>query len=269
MLNYFRMPKSCLPKRQYKAVNRLEFEDDTDKSSEETEPLSGEKFAAQQRFRSKGRQRIQYLIIGLAIILITITVIAVKFRIKKPPMYTKEEWEKMTHVSSPSKLNDKPHLCGTTAAEARARGCTFHQLMWSWLPPGCPAYTNEEFLKAPELLKDRPWMYYEDLEGTKTLDNEHWEMLLNGDLRIITERREHAAHCVYMFLALAQVVHDGTPYPSKLTRFSHYKHCAEMMLDTMRTSDDWYAIDTMSTPVYFDMYCVEPKWLASNDTGLL
>ena len=40
-------------------------------------------------------------------------------------------------------------------------------------------------------------------------------------------------------------------------------------VDNGECLDDRYAIDTMSTPVYFDMYCVEPKWLASNDTGLL
>lgn len=36
-----------------------------------------------------------------------------------------------TRFSSPSKTNDKPHLCGISSSQARELGCTFNQLMWA------------------------------------------------------------------------------------------------------------------------------------------
>jgi hypothetical protein len=51
------------------------------------------------------------------------------------------------------------HLCGNSTAEALALGCTFDQLMWSWYPPGCPHYANDEFMNAEP---ENPWVYYVD-----------------------------------------------------------------------------------------------------------
>ena len=48
-------------------------------------------------------------------------------------------------------------------------GCHFDQLTWSWLPPNCPHYANDNYLDV------EPWKYYEKLHGNATVDGEQWE----------------------------------------------------------------------------------------------
>lgn len=156
-----------------------------------------------------------------------------------------------TLVSSPTKTNQKPHPCGTTSAEARALGCKFHQLTWSWLPPDCPTYANEEFMAAAE----RPWVFYQDLGASKVADGDAWEEVLNGERRVFGERREHVTHCIFMFLSLAKIIRDGTPYHESLGEYKHFKHCTNMLLDIARNSSGWNEVDTISGTVSFDQSC--------------
>lgn len=154
-------------------------------------------------------------------------------------------------ISSPSKVNNLPHLCGNSSAQARARGCRFHQLTWSWLPPGCPVYANEEFMEAA----DTPWIWYEDREETKVVGEATWERVLDGELRVFGQRREHITHCIFMFLSVAQMVRDGTPFHAKLAKYGHIEHCADMILKMVKKSPDWNNLDTLSGTVSFDQFC--------------
>ncbi|OKL61522.1 hypothetical protein UA08_03513 [Talaromyces atroroseus] len=162
-----------------------------------------------------------------------------------------------THVSSPSKTNKKPHLCGTSAAQARELGCTFNQLTWAWLPPNCPSYENEQFLKAEG--EERQWVFYEDLAQTRVVGADAWEQVLDGELMVFGETREHLTHCVLRFLSISQIIRDGTPYYEKLVEYKHSKHCADLLLETLRTAPGWNDLQTLAATVSFDQYCDEPK----------
>jgi hypothetical protein len=158
----------------------------------------------------------------------------------------------LTHVSSATKTNDKPHLCGNSSAEAIALGCSFDQLTWAWLPPGCLNFANDDFLKAEE----KPWTYYEDPHAKVVVEKEAWNQVLDGELMIFGERREHVTHCVYVFLSLGQLIRDGTPYPPKLVEYAHIHHCATLFLDIVKKETTWNDVQTLVATVSYDQACI-------------
>ncbi|KXX73735.1 hypothetical protein MMYC01_208496 [Madurella mycetomatis] len=140
-------------------------------------------------------------------------------------------------------------LCGNSATEARALGCTFDQLTWSWYPPSCPHYANDEFVKAED------WKFYLDKYGQEEATSEDWERAMNNELQLYGERREHITHCVYLMLSVAQVVRDGTPHPKKLVEYGHLAHCATLMLRSLRKDKYWKSMDTLVPFVDYSVTC--------------
>ncbi|KAL9616746.1 MAG: hypothetical protein Q9160_008403 [Pyrenula sp. 1 TL-2023] len=62
--------------------------------------------------------------------------------------------------------------CGTSVAVARAKGCTFDQLIKTWLPQECPRYGLQEHLAAATAAGNNTvintgnrWQYYREREG--------------------------------------------------------------------------------------------------------
>jgi hypothetical protein len=168
-----------------------------------------------------------------------------------PGQLSSQEIFNVTHISSKSKTNDKPHPCGISAAEAREYGCRWDQLTWSWLPASCPSYANELFMSAEET----PWRYYQDLQQKEVLDESAWEQVLDGELRVFGERREHMTHCIYFMLSAAQILHDGTPYHARFAEYKHHEHCANMLLEHLRKSSGWYELQSLAGTVSFDQDC--------------
>jgi len=65
--------------------------------------------------------------------------------------------------------------CGTTVEEAREKGCTFDQLMKTWLPQECPRFGLEEHLAAGFAAGNdtgNQWRYYRDREKTDEISIE-------------------------------------------------------------------------------------------------
>ncbi|KAH8900091.1 hypothetical protein GQ53DRAFT_836056 [Thozetella sp. PMI_491] len=160
-----------------------------------------------------------------------------------------------TSATEPSMTNLDLHPCGNSSAQARELGCTFHQLTWSWLPPDCPSYANDQFMEAAE----RPWVFYENREATKIAEGEAWEQVLNGELQVFGERREHVTHCMFMFLSMAEMIRDRTPYHAKLASYEHMEHCVYLVLGIVKGSKGWDELETMAGIVSFDQYCTESK----------
>lgn len=102
---------------------------------------------------------------------------------------------------------------------------------------------------------DTPWIWYEDREETKVVGEATWERVLDGELRVFGQRREHITHCIFMFLSVAQMVRDGTPFHAKLAKYGHIEHCADMILKMVKKSPDWNNLDTLSGTVSFDQFC--------------
>lgn len=140
-------------------------------------------------------------------------------------------------------------LCGNSSLEALSLGCTFDHLTWSWYPPNCPHYANDEFIHAEH------WKYYFDPQGRrKAVGKEFYQALDTGE-DLYTERREHTSHCVFLFLSLGQIIRDDTPYPPILVQYEHVLHCSDMVLKALRRDENWNKIDTHVGKVSYDVVC--------------
>jgi len=153
--------------------------------------------------------------------------------------------------SQPSRRSDHGHktLCGKSSAEAISLGCTFDQMTWSWYPPHCPHYANDEFIAVED------WRFYENWNSTEAVTGEKWTQALDNELDLWGERREHLTHCVYMFLSVGQILRDETAYSTKLSEYEHLAHCSEVVLESMRKDPDWYKIETFVGKVSYGQSC--------------
>lgn len=145
--------------------------------------------------------------------------------------------------------NTPARLCGNSSDEAAALGCTWDQLTWSWYPPTCPHYANQEFLAAER------WKFYTDPLGKNEAVGESWVNALDNKQDLWGERREHRTHCVYMFLSLGQIIRDKTPFPPKLVEYEHLKHCADLILEALKKDKEWTSIDTKVGKASYDQHC--------------
>ena len=148
--------------------------------------------------------------------------------------------------------HNQTYSCGNSSSEALALGCSFDQLMWSWYPPNCPHYTDQLFRTAEP---DEPWRYYECLGATEPVPNDQLFDSVDRLGGIWTEKREHLTHCVYILLAQAQIIRDGTVYPKILVEYEHLEHCANVLLESVRKDDEWYSINTFSHGFHYDIIC--------------
>lgn len=151
-----------------------------------------------------------------------------------------------THHREPSP--PAQNLCGDTAAEARAVGCTWDQLMWAWYPPNCPHYANDDFIAADD------WNFFSDPWGTEATEAE-WEAGLNNERTLFSRHGEHLTHCLYFFLSVGQVVRDGTPATPKLRNYDHLHHCVKMLLPVVRAHGNYSLINTKTPAVSYEEYC--------------
>lgn len=142
-----------------------------------------------------------------------------------------------------------PVSCGNSSAEAISRGCSFDQLTWSWYPPHCPHYANEEFTRA------EAWTFFLDNQGEQEATGDWWRKAMDNEVRLWGQRREHLTHCVYLMLSVAQVVRDKTPAATKMLEYKHLQHCADFMLEALRQDKDWDRIDTRVPYVDYDIEC--------------
>jgi hypothetical protein len=140
-------------------------------------------------------------------------------------------------------------MCGNSSAEAISLGCTWDQLTWSWLPPDCPHYANEEFLQAED------WKFYTDPLGKQEAVGETWRNAMDNLVDLWGERREHLTHCVYLFLSLGQVIRDSTPHHQRLTGYEHVHHCSKIILEALRKGEDWHKMETFTGMVSYEESC--------------
>ncbi|KAA8647076.1 uncharacterized protein ATNIH1004_005759 [Aspergillus tanneri] len=145
--------------------------------------------------------------------------------------------------------NSPSRPCGNSSSEAMSLGCTFDHLTWSWYPPNCPHYANDEFIHAEH------WKYYFDPQGRREAVGKEFYKALDTGVDLYTERREHTSHCVFLFLSLGQIIRDATPYPPILVQYEHVLHCSEMVLKALRRDEDWHKIDTHVGNVSYDVVC--------------
>ena len=146
----------------------------------------------------------------------------------------------------------QPYACGNSSSEALALGCSMDLLTWSWLPPSCPHYTDELFRRAEP---EEPWRYYERLGAKEPIAIDKLFDTVDRLGGVWTEKREHLVHCIYLLLAQAQIIRDGTRFTPFLRKYEHMEHCANMLLESVRNDTDWYTVNTFSKAFHYDQTC--------------
>lgn len=114
--------------------------------------------------------------------------------------------------------------CGTTASEARAKGCVFETLGFSWLPPEChDAEVEAEFLRDPTI------HYWRDVNRTEEVPISEVQ---EGDARgFYITHDYHRSHCAYLLKKLHRAVYAGRELDGLIGSVHHTSHCVKMLLD--------------------------------------
>ena len=116
--------------------------------------------------------------------------------------------------------------CGNSSSEARALGCHFDVMSFSWLPMPC---YDEQLVE--DFLARKEWKYYQQ-PRSGGVENEvpmkdvfaanHQELYVTWEF--------HKAHCVYMLRKLHRAVVAGNPVDGYIGNYMHTKHCTELLL---------------------------------------
>ncbi|KAK3994201.1 hypothetical protein QBC44DRAFT_379556 [Cladorrhinum sp. PSN332] len=122
--------------------------------------------------------------------------------------------------------------CGSSAAEAKARGCRFGVLYGAWLPQQCWDDESEERFKAYD-----DWKFYLKPNRTEPLT---WDQVAEGDHEYyLVEWQYHQRHCAEMgrrfFTAVSR--RGLNTIDSYLSQWAHTDHCAHSVMEVNPTHE--------------------------------
>lgn len=126
-------------------------------------------------------------------------------------------------------LDFRVSSCGSTAAEALAKGCHFDPVTFAWLPERC---LDREL--AAELLLNTTWTVHADLEGKVPKSTEQFS---RDDAPTYITNGNHVLHCVYSWRRLHRIIRKGMPYHSGLS-YLHTVHCGNVVLEVVGQDPD-------------------------------
>jgi hypothetical protein len=113
--------------------------------------------------------------------------------------------------------------CGTTPAEARAKGCVFEMTGFSWLPKQCSDPEVEtEFLSSLDL------QYYRDMNYTQQVSLD--EVKRGDGAGFFVKQDYHLAHCAFLFKKLHRAISQGRKVDGLISPVHHTDHCVHMLL---------------------------------------
>ncbi|KAE9379886.1 hypothetical protein N431DRAFT_458874 [Stipitochalara longipes BDJ] len=113
--------------------------------------------------------------------------------------------------------------CGTSAEEARARGCVFDVMHYSWIPEPCfNATLSKQYW---EHLISLGIEFWNDTTKTHVLPYE--EILAAKHEYVYTSWLLHLKHCQYLLHRQIQSLVYGLPLDNLLRIESHAEHCLE------------------------------------------
>ncbi|PKX89219.1 uncharacterized protein P174DRAFT_515932 [Aspergillus novofumigatus IBT 16806] len=130
---------------------------------------------------------------------------------------------------------DSLFRCGTSAAEAKAAGCHFDLMSFSWLPSAC---YNEDLTN--DFLNYTDWKWSLDIEGQHLVPKEYVQQ---GDFEyLFTSYEYHVVHCVFMWKKTHQAILDGSfdHLDGYIAGLGHTGHCGEM--GVLNLENGWYRI---------------------------
>jgi hypothetical protein len=124
----------------------------------------------------------------------------------------------------------KPQPCGTTADEARTKGCLFAPGLAAWVPPSCyDSELEDEFVaKHPSF----DWWYGEGRDPDLTRRIPSMEALSNITNYAFTTWGYHKAHCTHTWKLSHRAIENGWMVRGKIRDYHHPVHCEKILLNT-------------------------------------
>lgn len=135
--------------------------------------------------------------------------------------------------------DQRTHECGSSALEARTRGCVWDPVGFAWLPERC---SDREL--ATELLTKTNWTLYADPKGTIKKSNEDFA---DDNSNTYLTTADHVLHCVFAWKRIHRALLAGNPYHSGLS-LDHTNHCAHIILQSL--GQDPTRIETRALVIY-------------------
>jgi hypothetical protein len=138
--------------------------------------------------------------------------------------------------------------CGSSADEARARGCVFDILSYAWMPEPCFDNTTASEFSAWLLepgRQPRSWPFFADRGGHTWIADERTLAARTGaTTRSYTTQEEHRAHCAFLMRRLHRAFtagpHAAFRLNSRQRTLAHTMHCSTEVLEGLagRGGDD-------------------------------
>jgi hypothetical protein len=137
--------------------------------------------------------------------------------------------------------------CGTTPAEARARGCVFEMIGFSWLPKDC----HDAEVEAEFRIMSQDLEYYRDMNYTERVSIE--EASQGNGPGFYVNQDYHKAHCAFLLKKLHRAVSSGRRIDGLISPVAHTSHCVHMLLGSPNYRADALQMATVKFP-----YCGRP-----------
>ncbi|KAF2251129.1 hypothetical protein BU26DRAFT_276589 [Trematosphaeria pertusa] len=124
--------------------------------------------------------------------------------------------------------------CGSTAHEARSRGCKFDLGLAKWLPPQC---YNHELDSAYLSNYFQPFEFYRALDSDRSKPDLNRRILTieelsrtNGDV-LYSTWRYHMTHCMHAVKYIHAAAKEGRRLPGSICGIEHTEHCERIVLN--------------------------------------
>jgi hypothetical protein len=129
------------------------------------------------------------------------------------------------------------YFCGYTPQEARAKGCRFDLILYSWVPAQC----YDERLQEEYRTRDSKW--YLDVKATQEISQE--EAARGETEQVFLSWDYHIWHCRYTFVQMTRILKNTSlGIPGRLIDPRHSNHC----LNTL-TGEQWHPLEEVDTVV--------------------
>ncbi|KXX82727.1 hypothetical protein MMYC01_200858 [Madurella mycetomatis] len=122
----------------------------------------------------------------------------------------------------------KPHrltACGSTPADAEARGCRFDILSFAWQTPEC---YDDELME--EFIRYDKWQFYAQPNRTDVVVD--LATALRGKRTLYVDWKYHVTHCTFMWRQMHRAYALRGYIDSHLDSYEHTLHCQRVLMDT-------------------------------------
>jgi hypothetical protein len=195
--------------------------------------------------------RIYSVLISIACIGLAIFLVGYRARVCSSKPLAESMIASEPYLSPVSTGYKAQETCGSSIAEAKAKGCQYDDLIKAWLPSACPRHGTKEFQAsgaawvasqlnstlAVDLKETGSWPYFNKLEKPVQMTPE--EVAGLGDKSDsypgpgstwFSSHREHLHHCAWVLKRLSNAYSRGLRADDQTRSYPHIDHCVNIML---------------------------------------